>query len=149
MSDNPFDKIISESLGNINKLSRLKSEFSKKLSLASESLNNALPGTFKLDLRLKLGNVTPSAAISAVMFTLRMSNEDSKGFVFLANQLTAEIVCSWEIDETSDTLSITCNKVKNTYPTTDEGITEAIVFLLSQKSVLEMAIRLKKEIVTR
>lgn len=146
MSDNPFDKIINESLGNINKLSRLKSGFEKKLSLASESLNNALSGNFTLDLRLKLGNVIPSSAINAIMFTLRMSNEDSKGFVFLANQATAEIVSSWEIDETSDTLSITCNKVKNTYSTTDDGFTEAVAYIISQRSVLEIAMKLKKQI---
>ncbi|MCU1795687.1 hypothetical protein CUU45_00060 [Pectobacterium polaris] len=146
MSENPFDKIINESLGNINKLSQIKSEFSRILALASESLNNALQGQHKLDLRIKLGNENLASGMSAIIFTLQFNHDDSKGFIFLTNELKAEVTGSWEIDEKSETISITYNKIKNTSLTTQEGITEAVSFVISQKSFLETAIKLKKNL---
>jgi len=146
MTDNPFIKTINESLENINRIVKIKSNMKRHLDKATEALNMSVPGANSIELSLHVSQSKMSGNPNLLTFLMSSSflKDDSKGYLFLSNDFRAELVASWLIIETSNEIALTINKVKKNYDADDEGFISAINDILSEKDIIEKAVELKK-----
>lgn len=127
-------------------MQRIKSKFKAFLNQASEALNKSLTGTAELFITLDVGQekLTSNPGLFAVLLTGSLNKEENRGYIFISNELKAELIASWVIIEDNDEISLTINKVQESYNADDAGMIQAINDILSQKSIMEKALQLKK-----
>lgn len=146
MSDNPFKKAIEKSLENINKVQKIKSRLKMLLTQASEELNKTLPGssTLSLDISINQGKLSRTPGLYQVLLNNPLAKDEGRGFVFISNELSGELIASWQILEDTNEITFTINKIQENYSADDNGLINAINDILSQKNIMEKALELKK-----
>lgn len=145
MTDNPFTKVVKDTLYTTSKIDRAIADLEKYLSQASEALNSSINGVTNIKLTTDMSGTTlPTASSIALMF----ADEAQKGkkFIFISNGSRSELIANWSVNENAESMTLTINKLKSTYPVSEEGFIKSITELLATTSIMDIAVRMRNSI---
>ncbi|MCE2009144.1 hypothetical protein [Enterobacter ludwigii] len=145
MTDNPFTKVVKETLYTTSKIDRAIADLEKYLSQASEALNSSIDGKTNIKLTTDVSGTTlRTASTLALVF----SPESQKGrkFIYITNGVRSELIAGWTINENAESMTLTINKLKSTYPVSEEGFIKSITELLATTSIMDIAVRMSNQI---
>ncbi|QHD90366.1 hypothetical protein GRP89_10075 [Citrobacter freundii] len=145
MTDNPFTKVVKDTLHTTSKIDRAIADLEKYLSQASEALNSSIDGKINIKLTTDVSGTTlPTASTLALVF----SSENQKGrkFIYITNGTRSELIAGWTINENAESMTLTINKLKSTYPVSEEGFIKSITELLATTSIMDIAVKMSNRI---
>lgn len=146
MSDNPFTKIVNDTLMTTSKIDKAIAELEKYLEQASEALNTSITGPNHIKITTNVpDNTLP--AISSLMINFMSANQKGKKYIYLTNDIKSEMIAGWAVSEDGDSMSLIINKLKSSYPVSEEGYIKSIGELLTTTSIMDKAIELRKEVI--
>ncbi|QYH17559.1 hypothetical protein HB664_16435 [Enterobacter sp. DNB-S2] len=146
MSDNPFTKIVNDTLMTTSKIDKAIADLEKYLEQASEALNTLIIGPNHIKLTTNVpDNTLP--AISSLMISFMSTNQKGKKYIYLTNDIKSEMIAGWAVSEDGDSMSLIINKLKSSYPVSEDGYIKSIGELLTTTSIMDKAIELRKEVI--
>lgn len=146
MSDNPFTKIVNDTLMTTSKIDKATADLEKYLEQASEALNTSIIGQNHIKLTTSVpDNTLP--AIPSLMISFMSTNQKGKKYIYLTNNIKSEMIAGWAVSEDGDSMSLIINKLKSSYPVSEEGYIKSIGELLTTTSIMDKAIELRKKVI--
>lgn len=145
MTDNPFTKVVKETLYTTSKIDRAIADLEKYLSQASEALNSSINGRTNIKLTTEVSDTTLGTASSLVLFFSTDSQKGRKS-IYITNGTRSELIAGWTINENAESMTLTINKLKSTYPVSEEGFIKSITELLATTSIMDTAVRMRNHI---
>jgi hypothetical protein len=142
MTDNPFKKIVVDSVSKIDKVDRSIEMLEQYLDQASEALNESIKGSFAIKLNTKY---VPGTLDTSDLFAVATFNNNPKAkFIFISNSFHSKMIANITFDESGEDMSLVINKLKSTYPTSEEGFISCIGSILSTTSFADWAVKLRR-----
>ncbi|HGE6736311.1 TPA: hypothetical protein ACGCBI_002944 [Serratia marcescens] len=145
MINNPFSKVVKNSLERVDNVAKAGSDLENYLVKASEALNDALSGTYKIFLTSRKDKAT--AGVSGLIDFFENAqgvDRNTDKNIYICNPLRGEIIAKWKINKEATEMTITLGKIVNIYPVNDDGYISAISDILDYGDIMTKAVNLKK-----
>ncbi|WP_312226732.1 hypothetical protein [Pseudescherichia sp.] len=141
MNDNPFRKIVADSVSKVNKVERSIGMLNHYLTQASDALNESIEGRFRIYLDTKY--VTGTLNVADVFSITTFSGDTKTKPIYLSNSFHTKLIATITFDESGDDMSLVINKLKSTYSTSEKGFISCIGSILSTTSIADWAVKLR------